>query len=115
MSAAASSLTLDTSVEYAELHAHTNFSLLDGTSDPEDVVERAVALGLRALAITDHDSVAGIVRFAAAAKRHGVRAIIGAEVTVEDRGGGPRSGRRGQEVRASHLILLAENLAGYQN
>src|SRR5918911_798513 len=69
--------------EYAELHAHTNFSLLDGTSDPEDMARQAVALGLRALAITDHDSVAGIVRFAAEAKRLDLHAIVGAEVTVE--------------------------------
>src|SRR5690349_1803395 len=41
--------------EYAELHAHTNLSLLDGTSDPEDMAERGAALGLKALAVTDHD------------------------------------------------------------
>src|SRR5690348_3859565 len=68
---------------YAELHAHTNFSLLDGTSDPEDMVRQAVALDLRALAIADHDSVAGIVRFAAEAKRLHLHAIVGAEVTVD--------------------------------
>jgi error-prone DNA polymerase len=68
---------------YAELHAHTNFPLLDGTSDPEAVVTQAAALGLRALAITDHDSIAGIVRFAAEAKRRAVHAIIGVELTVQ--------------------------------
>src|SRR5919199_1651614 len=69
--------------EYAELHAHTNFSLLDGTSDPEAMVAQAAALGLHALAITDHDSIAGIVRFAAEAKRRDVHAIIGVELTVQ--------------------------------
>src|SRR5436190_23739229 len=76
--------TQHSALAYAELHAHTNFSLLDGTSDPEDMARQAVALGLRALAITDHDSVASIVRFAAEAKRLHLHAIIGAEVTVGD-------------------------------
>src|SRR5919199_4990847 len=87
---------------YAELHAHTNFSLLDGASDPEDMVRQAAALGLRALAITDHDSVAGIVRFAAEAQRLHLPAIVGAEVTV------------GSDTR-HHLVLLAQNVAGYQH
>src|SRR4051812_17355018 len=68
---------------YAELHAHTNFSLLDGTSDPEAMVAQAAALGLHALAITDHDSIAGIVRFATEAKRRAVHALIGVELTLQ--------------------------------
>src|SRR5438128_166196 len=68
--------------QYAELHAHTNFSLLDGTSDPEAMVAQAASLGLKALAITDHDSVSGIVRFASEAKRRNVHAVIGVELTV---------------------------------
>src|SRR5262249_32883035 len=56
-------------VPYAELHAHTNFSFLDGASHPEEMVEEAVRLGLSALAITDHDGFYGVVRFADAAAR----------------------------------------------
>ena len=52
---------------YAELHCHSTFSLLDGASDPERLVERAVELGLPALALTDHDDLGGAVRFATAA------------------------------------------------
>ena len=48
---------------YAELHAHTNFSFLDGASHPEEMAARAAELGLAALAITDHDGVYGAVRF----------------------------------------------------
>src|SRR5438093_8947712 len=93
--------TQHSALAYAELHAHTNFSLLDGTSDPEDMAGQAVALGLRALAITDHDSVAGIVRFAAEAKRLHLHAIVGAEVTVGD--------------TRHHLVLLAKSVEGYQH
>lgn len=109
--------------EYAELHAHTNFSLLDGTSDPEDLVARAAAAGLKALAITDHDSISGVVRFATAAKRHGVHAIFGVELTVlppEGLLGAPttstkRSGSKGAGPEDHHVVLLAQDLTGYQN
>jgi error-prone DNA polymerase len=101
--------------EYAELHAHTNFSLLDGTSDPEVMVESAASLDLRALAVTDHDSVAGIVRFATAAKRQGVHAIVGVELTVVDPPNPSPAPTGSEGSRASHLTLLAQDLAGYQN
>ncbi|HEU4423354.1 MAG TPA: PHP domain-containing protein, partial [Pilimelia sp.] len=55
------------SVPYAELHCHTNFSFLDGASNPETLAEEAARLGLTALAVTDHDGLYGIVRFAEAA------------------------------------------------
>jgi error-prone DNA polymerase len=107
--------------EYAELHAHTNFSLLDGTSDPEQMVEQAVALGLRALAITDHDSISGVVRFAAEAKRRDLQAIIGAELSLDTPGGAaraaraPRAGHTAHTARAAHVVLLAQDLTGYRN
>ena len=59
---------------YAELHAHTNFSFLDGASAPADLVARAVELGLSALAVTDHQGLYGVVRFAAAAEEAGLHA-----------------------------------------
>ena len=52
---------------YAELHCHSNFSFLDGTADPETLVEEAVRLGLDCLALTDHDGLYGAARFAEAA------------------------------------------------
>lgn len=88
---------------YAELHCHSTFSLLDGASDPERLVERAVALGLHALALTDHDDLGGAVRFATAAQAAGLAGIIGVELTVE---AGPA---------LAHLILLAESRDGYAN
>src|ERR1044071_4485616 len=60
------------SVPYAELHCHSNFSFLDGASHPEELAEEAARLGLEALALTDHDGLYGIVRFAEAAKAVGL-------------------------------------------
>ena len=69
---------------YAELHAHTNFSFLDGASPPADLVARAVELGLSGLAVTDHRGLYGVVRFAAAAEEAGLHPVIGVEVELAD-------------------------------
>jgi DNA polymerase III alpha subunit len=69
---------------YAELHCHSNFSFLDGASPAEDLVERAGELGLTGLAITDHQGLYGVVRFAAAAQEAGLRPVIGVEVELLD-------------------------------
>lgn len=85
---------------YAELHCHSHFSLLDGASSPEALVTRASTLGISALALTDHNSLAGAIRFWKAAKKAEIHPIIGAEVTLENE---------------QHLTLLAENQRGYAN
>ncbi|MGI8895754.1 MAG: error-prone DNA polymerase, partial [Casimicrobiaceae bacterium] len=69
---------------YAELHCLSNFSFLRGASHPEELVERAHALGYDALAITDECSVAGVVRAHLAAKETGQRLVIGSELTLVD-------------------------------
>src|SRR5437762_810162 len=69
---------------YAELHSHTNFSFLHGASPVEDMVERAAELGLSGLAVTDHDGLYGVVRFATAAQAVGLRPIIGIEIELQD-------------------------------
>src|ERR1044072_6193935 len=69
---------------YVELHAHSAYSFLDGASLPEELAARAAELGYDALALTDHDGVYGSLEFAYAARHFGVRAITGAEVTVEN-------------------------------
>ena len=58
---------------FAELHCHTDFSFLDGASPADDLVERALELGLSALAITDHQGLYGAVRFSAAAREAGLK------------------------------------------
>lgn len=84
---------------YAELHCLSNFSFQRGASSAQELFERAARLGYRALAITDECTLAGIVRAWQAAKDSGVPLIVGSEVRIEN---GPR------------LILLVENLTGYQ-
>ena len=69
---------------YAELHSHTNFSFLHGASPVEDMAERAAGLGLSGLAVTDHDGLYGVVRFATAMEAVGVRPILGVEIELLD-------------------------------
>jgi len=83
---------------YAELHCVSNFSFLRGASHPEELVEQAHYLGYEALSITDECSLAGVVRAHVAAKKIGLRLIVGTEIQLVD---GPR------------LILLAPNVLAY--
>ncbi|HEV8054211.1 MAG TPA: PHP domain-containing protein, partial [Candidatus Limnocylindrales bacterium] len=69
---------------FAELHCHSNFSFLDGASSVDDLAERAVELGLTALALTDHQGLYGAVRFATAAKDVSLRPIVGMEIELRD-------------------------------
>src|SRR5918996_1380981 len=78
-------------VAYAELHCHSNASFLDGGSHPEELAEQAAPLGLEALAITDHDGMYGIVRFAEAARTLALPTIFGAELTLTPAFGATRS------------------------
>ncbi|MEK7425971.1 MAG: error-prone DNA polymerase [Actinomycetota bacterium] len=121
-------------VPYAELHCHSNFSFLDGASHPEQLAEEAARLGLEALAVTDHDGLYGVVRFAEAARAVGLPTVFGAEITL---GSSPRGGARNGRVARSeadtqqqlrvasdnerhvpdphgqHLLVLADGPAGY--
>ncbi|CAN5135620.1 error-prone DNA polymerase [soil metagenome] len=97
-------------VAYAELHCHSNFSFLDGASHPEELVEEAARLGLSALALTDHDGLYGVVRFAEAARELGLPTVFGAELTL----GGPKGGRSGMpDPEGHHLVVLARSPEGY--
>jgi DNA polymerase III alpha subunit len=69
---------------YAELHCHTNFSFLDGASPADDLVERAVELGLTGLAVTDHAGLYGAVRFVGAAQAVGLHPVVGVEIELLD-------------------------------
>jgi error-prone DNA polymerase len=87
-------------MRYAELHCKTNFSFLEGASHPSELVEQAAALGYHALAVTDRNSLAGVVRAHGAAKDLGLKLLIGAEVSLED---------------APPLALLAPDRPAYAN
>ena len=69
-----------TGPRYAELHAHSAFSFLDGASHPEELAAEAARLGLSALAVTDHDGLYGVVRFAEAARKVGLPTVFGSEL-----------------------------------
>lgn len=94
---------------YAELHAHSHFSFLDGASRPEHLVEEAVRLGIDTLTLTDHDGLYGIVRMAEAAQGQGVRTAFGAELSLGLTA--PQNGVADPE--GSHLLVLARREAGY--
>ncbi|WP_217615402.1 PHP domain-containing protein [Cellulomonas sp. GbtcB1] len=103
---------------YAELHAHSAFSFLDGASQPEELAAEAHRLGLSALALTDHDGLYGVVRFSEAAREVGLPTVFGAELHL------PVPGVGGPDVldlptgvpdpRALHLPVLARGPEGYR-
>lgn len=115
---------------FVHLHVHSNFSFMDGAADIDALVERAVELGMPALALTDHQGLYGAVRFYRAAHAAGIRPIIGAEVVVETAGipgseGDLPPGERlllparvgfGRAAgRGFHLTLLVRDIVGYRN
>jgi error-prone DNA polymerase len=97
------------SVPYAELHCHSNFSFLDGASHPEELAEEAARLGLEALALTDHDGLYGVVRFAEAAKAVGLPTIFGAELDLAL----PHPRQGPADPGGTHLLVLARDPTGY--
>ena len=105
-------------VPYAELHAHSAYSFLDGVCQPEELVEEAVRLGLEALALTDHDGFYGVVRFAEAAREWGLPTVFGAELSLGDVTGNgigdtePRAGN--PDPGGTHLLVLARGQEGYR-
>lgn len=101
---------VDAPVPYVELHAHSNFSFLDGASAPEKLVEEAARLGLDGIALTDHDGLYGIVRLAEAAEAHpGLRTIFGAELSL-----GLSKPQNGEpDPEGTHLVVLARREEGY--
>ncbi|RNE66465.1 error-prone DNA polymerase [Cryobacterium tepidiphilum] len=97
-------------VPYAELHAHSNFSFLDGASSPEQLLTEASRLGLSALALTDHDGLYGAVRLAETAEGFpGVATVFGAELSLGL--GAPQNGVADPE--GTHLLVLARGQEGY--
>ncbi len=110
--------------QYIELHARSAFSFLEGAALPEELVEACAAAGMPAMALLDRDGVYGAPRFHLAAKKAGVRAHIGSEVTVHDfssprrRGGseGIQNAKcKMQNANPARLPLLAASQEGYQN
>src|SRR5215203_1957682 len=87
-------------MSYAELHACSAFSFLRGGSFPEQLAEVAAELGMPAMALLDRNGVYGVQRFSVAAREHGVRPIVGAELTMDD---------------GSSVPILVKDRRGYRN
>jgi DNA polymerase-3 subunit alpha len=106
-------------VSFAHLHVHTQFSLLDGANKIGPLLEHAKSVGMEAMAITDHGNMFGAVEFYQKARAQGIKPIIGCEAYMAtgkrtDRTQAPR-GDDFDGVGNFHLIVLAQNRAGYQN
>jgi DNA polymerase-3 subunit alpha len=96
---------------FCHLHVHTHYSALDGACKLDELVRRAVELGMPALAITDHGVLSGIIQFYLQCRRAGIKPIIGLEAyVVED-----RFRKEGQNEERWHLTLLARDATGYRN
>ena len=102
---------MDEEISYAELHAHSSYSFLDGVSDPEEMVNEAYRLGISGIAITDHNGFYALPKFASAAKQLGLATIFGAELTLES------IDKRTvlADPSGDHLIVLAKSPKGYAN
>ena len=99
--------------EFTHLHVHTQFSILDGASKINALFEKAEINGMKALAITDHGNMFGVPLFMQAAKKKGIKPIIGCEVYVAAEGRKKKDGK--VDRSGHHLILLAKNKKGYYN
>lgn len=101
------------SADFAHLHVHTEYSLLDGFSRVKKLIKRTKDLGMSSVAITDHGSMFGVIDFYKEAKKLGIKPIIGCELYTASRS--LRDKDPNFDKRYGHLVLLAENMTGYQN
>ncbi len=111
--------------QFVHLHVHTQYSLLDGANKIPPLMKKVRETGMPAVAMTDHGNLFGAIEFYQAAKKEGVKPIIGCEVYITPRsrherselyflGEGPHQGRKINNA-SFHLILLAQNETGYKN
>ncbi len=101
--------------DFVHLHVHSEYSLLDGLGRIGQLTARAVELGQPALALTDHGTMHGAIEFVRAARKAGVKPLLGVEAYLT-RYGRPMGGRDPEQDRnRHHLLLLAENMTGYRN
>jgi DNA polymerase-3 subunit alpha len=98
-------------MSFVHLHCHTDYSLLDGACDIDQLMKIMVEQKMPAVAMTDHGNLFGAVKFYNAAKASGVNPVIGCEVYVSQQGHKTRS----DTDRYNHLVLLCENQEGYKN
>ena len=100
-------------MDFAHLHVHTEYSLLDGCCRIKKLIDRAAEIGQKSIAITDHGVMYGVIDFYKYAVQKGVKPIIGCEVYVAPKSRFEK--QRSPEGSYSHLLLLCENNEGYKN
>lgn len=108
-----SGIATENKINFTHLHVHTEYSLLDGSAKIVELVRRAKELGMDNLAITDHGAMFGAIDFYKACRDNGVKPIIGCEVYVAPSSRFEKNSR--ESVSYYHLVLLAENMEGYNN
>jgi len=96
--------------EFTHLHLHTDYSLLDGACDVDKLMKHVAKIGQKAVAMTDHGNIYGAVHFFDAAKKQGIKPILGCELYVCK-----NENHRDLEGEYNHMLVLAENEAGYRN
>jgi len=99
--------------EFVHLHLHTEYSLLDGACRIEELLDQAQRLGQKAMAVTEHGNMFSAVVFHDAARKRGIKPILGCEVYVAPGSRFDKSGTAGET--ANHLVLLAESEIGFKN
>jgi DNA polymerase-3 subunit alpha len=99
--------------DFVHLHVHSDFSLLDGLAKVKDLTRAAAEMGMPALALTDHGVMFGTLHFYHSARKVGIKPIVGCEIYISPRGMAEKDGK--QDARSAHLLLLAEDQAGYHN
>src|SRR2546430_15078489 len=102
------------SESFVHLHTHSEYSLLDGASRVDELCAKAAEFGMPAIALTDHGAMFGALDFYEAARRHGIKPIIGVEAYVAPRSRFDRTPGEDEE-KYRHLTLLARNDTGYRN
>ncbi|MGP1488003.1 MAG: DNA polymerase III subunit alpha [Peptoanaerobacter stomatis] len=98
--------------KFVHLHLHTPYSLLDGFSKINEVIEKAKNLGMDSVAITDHGVMFGVVDFYKTAKKNGIKPIIGCELYTSAR---THKDKETVDKKSGHIILLAKSNEGYKN
>lgn len=99
--------------DFVHLHVHTQYSLLDGAARIKELIKMTKDLGMKAVAITDHGSMFGVIDFYKEAKKQGIKPIIGCEVYTASRRMIDKDPMK--DKRPGHLVLLAKNNIGYKN
>ncbi len=99
--------------DFVHLHVHSHYSLLDGLTKIDDIIDKAKSFGMTSVALTDHGVMHGAIEFYRKAKKEGIKPIIGVEAYIAPNG---MTNKRAKiDERPNHLILLAKNISGYKN